>query len=151
MVLSKAELLNKIYNREIVIDNFDISNVEECSVKLHLSLKLGRIKPQIIDLKNKPTDIVNDYVMDNTGYELKPNEFIIGYTKEVVKVPYNLFALIDTAGSIANIGLQIHLSDSHIDPGSHSNITLQLKNNSLNSIIIYPDIYIAKLYFFQII
>jgi dCTP deaminase len=46
-------------------------------------------------------------------------------------------------------GIQAHNTDGHIDPGFRGNITLEIKNNSNHSIIIYPDIAFVQIYFFK--
>ncbi len=56
---------------------------------------------------------------------------------------------IETKGNIARAGIQIHNTDGHINLGFSGNITLEIKNNSNNSIIIYPNLAFVQIYFFK--
>lgn len=60
-------------------------------------------------------------------YFLKPGEFILGHTKEFVRVPSNLEAVFCLKSSRGREGWN-HALAAYIDPGFEGRITLELKN-----------------------
>ena len=105
---------------------------------------------QVIDLSNTQAIQYQKFEIPTNGYLMQPGEFLLGSTSETVKIPDDLMGWIETRGSLARIGIQAHLCDAHIDSGFRGQITLQLKNNANHSVIIYPNFYIVKIYFFQL-
>ena len=143
-MISEESLKELISSNKLIIEGSN-DPVKGCAVKLHLGSTCKQIVSPIIDLNNlaaveyKPIDI-------SGGYNLHPNDFLLVYTFEKVTMPEGYMGWIETRGSLANIGLQVHFCDAHIDPGSSLNIALQIKNNSNAVIKIRPEIYIAKMY-----
>ena len=70
----------------------------------------------------------------------------MGSTLEKVTIPNGYFGFIETRGNIARAGIQTHNTDGHIAPGFSGNITLEIKNNSNRTIIIYPGLPFIHLY-----
>jgi len=71
-------------------------------------------------------------------------------TIEKVAIPNGYFGFIETKGNIGRAGIQAHNTDGHIDPGFSGTLTLEIKNNSNRSIIIYPGIAFVQLYIFKL-
>lgn len=150
MILSDKDIRNLIDEKLLLIEPFDQNNLRESSIKLHLGKKILKYDENIlIDLKDESSIKYSEIEIPESGYVMKPNDFLVGVTKEKVTIPNGFMGWIETRGSVASIGLQMHFCDAHIDPGSSLNITLQLKNNSNHSIKIYPDFYVVKLYIFK--
>lgn len=151
MVLNRSDIEKLISSNRLSISSpSNKIEVEEASIKLHLSSKLLKYKGgEIIDLREKNVKNSIEIEMDENGYTIAPNELVIAYTREKLTLPNDHFGLIETSGSIANMGLQTNMCDSHIDPNTNQQITLQLKNNGNNSLVIYPDLYIIKMYLFK--
>jgi len=78
---------------------------------------------------------------------LPPNEFVLATTKEWVEIPPNLCARVEGRSSIGRIGITVHITAGFIDAGFKGNITLEIKNLSPNSIILYEDMRVAQLVF----
>jgi dCTP deaminase len=151
MLLSDKDIINLLESKEIEIlpvpENLDIG---PCSVNLRLSKTIKKYTNETLDLKNKDTFQYEEIVISDLGYTLKPSEFILGSTVEEVRISDEYYGFIETKGSIARAGLQIHNTDGHIDPGFRGNITLEITNNSNQPIIIYPDIKIAQISFMKL-
>lgn len=115
-----------------------------------MSDELLRYKVDTLDLKDVSADeIVEKITIPNEGYMLKPGDFLLGSTIEKVEIPNGYYGFIETKGNIARAGIQAHNADSHIDPGFVGNITLEIKNNSNHSIIIYPNIKFVQIRFLK--
>lgn len=81
------------------------------------------------------------------GYVLRPGQFILAHTDEVVQIPNWIEANFQLKSSRAREGLQ-HLLAGYIDPGFEGQITLELKNvNSRHDIELYPGMRIGQLRF----
>ena len=115
--------------------------VEPNGISLHLSNELLIPKPyQVVDSKN-PKDI--EYIKYNllqTPYILKPNEFILGSTKEVVKTDRDILTFIDGRSTYARMGMSIHISAMVLDglPFNSESSVLEIKNNGFFNITLHP-------------
>lgn len=121
------------------------------SVMLHLGSTLQKLTSELVDT-NKLSEV--EYQVEEIGeegYILEPSEFVLIKTYEKITMPQGFIGWIETRGSLANIGLQVHFCDAHIDPGSSLNINLQLKNNSQSRIKIHKNMYLAKMYILEMV
>ncbi len=152
MVLSDEHILELVEKKELIIEPSVIKEDIMCNhINLHLSDRLLIYKIDTLDLKENYDDsIVKEIIISPNGYELKPGDFVLGSTVEKVKIPNGYFGFIETKGNIARAGIQAHNSDGHVDPGFVGNITLEIKNNSRHSIIIYPNLKFVQMYFFRL-
>ncbi len=148
MILSDRDIIRLLEERRLQIEPKP-KNIHCAHVNLNLSDKLRRYKGDVLDLRNEAVESY-EFLINSWGYRLKPNEFILGSTLERVSMPNGYMGFIETKGNIARAGIQIHNCDGHIDPGFSGNVTLEIKNNSGRSIIIYPEMPIAQLYIFQL-
>ena len=149
MILSDRDILRLIKQKKLIINPL-IEEIKGAHVNLHLSNKLSRYKNKILDLKNNSTFGFTEILLHDSGFRLKPKEFILGSTVEKVKIPNGYFGFIETKGNIARAGIQAHNVDGHLDPGFSGNVTLEIKNNSNSSIIIYPRIAFVQMYIFKL-
>ena len=67
------------------------------------------------------------YDLEEAPYLLSPGEFILGSTKEVVKVPNDLEAIFCLKSSRGREGYD-HALAAYIDPGFEGRVTLELHN-----------------------
>jgi deoxycytidine triphosphate deaminase len=84
-----------------------------------------------------------------TGYILKPNEVILCSSEENIKMPHDVYAIVSSKFSYTQLGLSIELGTSVIQAGHKGKIHFQIKNNTENSICIYPHIQVAQLLLFR--
>jgi dCTP deaminase len=69
-------------------------------------------------------------VSTEEGYTLKPGDFVLGSTSELIQTPKNVVAILDGRSTIARLGLTIHVTASFLD-GSIGNLlrpVLEIKN-----------------------
>ena len=150
MILSDREIHKLLKEKELIIKPYPKDKDIGCThINLHLSDTILKYKNRVLNLKDNSSFKFNKIRLKKSGYKLKAEEFVLGSTLENVSIPNGYSGFIETKGNIARAGIQIHNTDGHIDPGFSGNITLEIKNNSNSSIIIYPKIPIAQLYIFK--
>jgi dCTP deaminase len=150
MILSDKDIIKLIKKNHLKISPLPKEEDIKCNhINLHLHSKLIKYESDVIDLKSRDNFDVEEIIIPEKGYRLKPGEFLIGSTNEKVTIPNGYFGFVETKGNIARAGIQTHNTDGHIDPGFSGNITLEIKNNANHSIIIYPNIAFIQIYFFK--
>ena len=130
-----------------------------CAIQLSLSDKIRLIKRSHI---NNYIDMAQDkeildvklskiYVERNIslGYVLKPDETILCSSIESITMPHDIYGLVSSKFSYTQLGLSIELGTSVIQSGHEGKIHFQIKNNTENSICIYPGIQVAQLLLFR--
>lgn len=75
-------------------------------------------------------------------------DFMLATTKEWIEVPKDAAAFVQGRSSIGRAGLSIQ-NAGFVDPGFSGHITLELKNDGPNPIILYPDYPVAQLIFME--
>lgn len=82
-----------------------------------------------------------------TGYILRPGETILCSSRELIKMPHDVYAVVASKFSYTQLGLSIELATSVIQSGHNGKVHFQIKNNTNNYICIYPGIQVAQLIF----
>lgn len=146
MIQGKARLLEILSNND-VITPLDKDNIGVASIDLRLGDTLKKYSSDI-DLRKEPE--TTEVSMTSEGYTLKPSEFVLASTLEIVEIPLGYYGFIETKGNISRAGLSSHNTDGHIDPGFRGNITLEITNNADVSVRIYPGIKFVQLFLFRL-
>lgn len=130
-----------------------------CAIQLSLADTIRVIKRPLVnnyidmgqDEKFLEMKLSNIYREKNMafGYILKPDETIFCSSVESISVPHDVYALVSSKFSYTQLGLSIELGTSVIQPGHEGKIHFQIKNNTENSICIYPNIRVAQLLLFR--
>lgn len=151
MILSDKHIFELLEKNRLVITPNPLREDINCNrIDLHLSNQLLRYKIDTFDLKKaNPDSLIERITILNKGYMLMPGDFLLGSTVEKVKIPNGYYGFVETKGNIARAGIQAHNADGHIDPGFVGNITLEIKNNSNHSIIIYPNMKFVQIRFLK--
>jgi dCTP deaminase len=85
--------------------------------------------------------------LEGSGYVLRPGQFILAHTSEVVRVPNWLEATFCLKSSRGREGLN-HMLAGYIDPGFNGRVTLELHNvNQRHDIELIPGMRIGQLRF----
>lgn len=71
------------------------------------------------------------------AFKLRPGQFALATTIESINLPLHLAAFVQGRSSIGRAGLTVQ-NAGFIDPGFHGHITLELKNETKNTILICP-------------
>jgi dCTP deaminase len=61
-------------------------------------------------------------------YEIKPREFVIGYTHEKLQLPSHLAARIEGKSSLGRLGLAVHVTAPTVHAGFRGRLTLEMIN-----------------------
>lgn len=147
MILSDQTILQKLQKGEIKIQPLPTpEQIQPASIDLKLGSEyLSPIHQQeTIDIKNnepKYQQINGDAIL------LPAGEFILATTKETITLPNNLTARVEGRSSIGRLGIAIHITAGFIDAGFTGQITLEIKNQSHNNIILYENMRICQIVF----
>lgn len=146
-MVSEAKLIGLIEDGVLGIEPFLPENIKGPSLKLHLGewYQISQNKALDLDsLHSLPAPIK----IEATELHLLPNQMVLAKTLEHIRMPQDYMGWLETRGSAANVGLQAHLCDAHLDPGSDGKPWLQIKNQSDHTLVLRHGTYIAKLYLF---
>lgn len=81
------------------------------------------------------------------AFIIHPGAFVLGLTKEHVELPADIAARIDGRSSLGRLGIVIHSTAGHIDPGWAGQLTLEMTNIGTVPVLLYPDMRICQLVF----
>lgn len=147
MMYSDIDLKNAIDEGQLKISPFSPKMLKAAGVTLHLGEELlipesGRV----IDMKaGSPPNHEQRIITDDSPYPLKPGDFVLGATYELVTVGPNLGFFIEGRSTLARLGLTIVQTAMLVYPG-HENraVTLELANHGPNTVLLYPKMKIAR-------
>ncbi len=156
MILSRIEILRAIKKKEIAITPFDKGCIGACSVDLHLGCEfvLFRKGRRAIFVKEEtalpkkharkvslgPSDVLH----------LKPGQFILGVTKEKIKLSGKYCGRIEGRSRFARLGLMVHISSSLIQPGCNNVQVLEIVNLSTVPLILRPGLKVCQVVFSEL-
>ncbi|MDQ3785159.1 MAG: dCTP deaminase [Actinomycetota bacterium] len=154
MILSDRDIREAIASGRIGIEPFAASDVQPASVDLHvdrLFRTFHNARHPYIDVK-KPMENLTELieVPDEEAFILHPNEFVLGSTKECVRLPDDLVARLEGKSSLGRLGLLIHSTAGYVDPGFEGHLTLELSDVASLPITIYPGMLIGQISFFEL-
>lgn len=81
-------------------------------------------------------------------YIIKPKEFVLMSSKEVLNIPNGILSFVQGRSSVARIAIQTEQAGL-IDAGFRGTITLEVFNQSEYPIYVYAGMRIAQVYFFK--
>lgn len=132
MILSDRDIKQYIKEGKIKIEPLDEPDVQiqPSGVDLRLGNEFRIFKITsipYIDPKNPPenyTETIN--IDDNKQFIIHPGEFVLGSTKEYIKIPDDLMGVMDGRSSIGRLGVVIHSTSAGINPGWEGILTLEI-------------------------
>lgn len=157
MVLADSEIKKLVKEKNLIYLKGQESKAEDFHiVGSSFDLRLGneflvydRYLVPTLDYKN--LDALGEKVMkkvsvtDEEGIIMQPKEFLLGTTREYVKIPRNITARIEGKSSYGRLGLLVHASASFIDPGFEGRLTLELYNLNNIPLKLYPGKRVCQL------
>jgi|SRR3989344_2924710 len=151
-VLSDKDIKKRILDGSLVLGGVELNNITVASVDLRLGNKFKIFKNSNIthiDTKNIISDDLMETIEKNEDepFVLHPNEFVLGSTKEYIKIPNDLVARLDGRSSFGRLGIVIHSTAGSVDPGFEGNLTLEIANISKVPVILWPGTRICRLTF----
>jgi dCTP deaminase len=155
VVLSGDQIKEYIKLGRIVIDPFDEKLVGPSQVDLRLGTKFRIFKRlELVDPMNPQSLSDNTELIDTRGkpFIIQPQQLVLGITKEKLSIPNDLVASIEGRSSIARMGVFIHISSGHVNPGSGIKkpipVTLEILNMNPSPVKLYPGMRICQLLFY---
>lgn len=101
----------------------------------------------VIDPK-KPAEYTKLVKQRNSKpFVVHPGEFVLGITKETVGIDNSLCVRIDGKSSIGRMGIVVHSTAGHVNPGWKGKLTLEISNIGLLPVLLYPGMRICQLVF----
>lgn len=154
MILSDRTIREEIKAGRIEIEPFDDTAVQASSVDVHVD-NLFRVfhnaRYPFIDVKQPMEDLTE--LVTVTGEEafiLHPGEFVLGSTRERVRLPDDIAARLEGKSSLGRLGLLTHSTAGFVDAGFEGHLTLELSNVANLPITIYPGMKIGQIAFLRL-
>ena len=148
MILSDKRIREELFNKGL-IRNAEIRQLNPASFNLRLgnSFAVPKRKWFGVALGDK-VEYKMVYLDKRTRpvFKLRPGQFVLATTKEWVVIPDNLSAFVQGRSSIGRAGLSVQ-NAGFVDPGFDGHITLELKNETKNTIILKPGYPVTQLVF----
>ena len=153
MVLSDRDIRAEIERGRIGIDPFDPNCVQPASLDIRLDHRFRVFRSShhpYIDLARPLDDFTELVEVGDAPFILHPNEFVLGSTRERIRLPDDLVSRVEGKSSLGRLGLLIHSTAGFIDPAWNGHITLELSNVNNLPITLYPGMRIGQLSFFRL-
>jgi dCTP deaminase len=153
MILSKKEILEEIKKGKLGIRPFEESKVGECSVDLSLGNEFRVLKKQTKPINITENSFLNEkqtkriVLKKNERRTLKPNELVLGITKETIRMPPYLCGWIQGRSRFARLGLMVHVSSSLIQPGVENKQVLEIINLSPSKLTVSEGLSVCQVVF----
>lgn len=89
--------------------------------------------------------------LNEDGYTLKPQEFVLGWTEETIQLPTSswIAARVEGKSSLARLGVGIHITAPTIHAGFPGTIQLEICNHGIMMVRLTPGMRICQLIFEQ--
>lgn len=132
-----------------LVSPFDFKYINPASIDVTLGKEIlveGRIcGPEALRARWLPVDLSE--FSEEEPFKLRPGNFILGVTREIIKVPNWAEAQYQLKSTLGRMGLE-HLMAGYIDPGFEGRITLELLNvNQRHDIELWAGMRIGQLRF----
>lgn len=132
MILSKQEIKSECLENGLIAP-FNPKHVQPASYDLRLGTKFYKVSDEFknfpLSITSDITDMWEEVLPDEKGQiYIKPHEFFLATTKEVVNIPNYLAGIVKGRSSIGRLGLSIQ-NAGFIDSGFNGRITLELFNS----------------------
>ncbi|MDR2107027.1 MAG: dCTP deaminase [Holosporaceae bacterium] len=142
MILTGSEILKNVENKKIIIDPFNVSQLNPNSYNFTLGDRLAVYNSYILDAgKNNEA---RELIIPAEGITLASGTVYLGYTREIIGSNY-FVPIIRGRSSVGRLGLFINITADLIDIGSINQLTLQL--NAVQPVTIYPGMQIGQVTF----
>ncbi len=155
MILSDKDI-EKLINEDIIQVTPKPNLAEQlgsASLDLRLSdefMVFNHAKKAFIDTRDSESfkDMTTLVKLNNNDpFVFHPGEFVLGVTQEEVFLPDDVCARIDGRSSLGRLGIIIHSTAGHIDPGFKGKIVLEMQNIGMIPILLYPGTRVCQLVF----
>lgn len=144
VILSDAEILKQIEQKNIIIEPFDTKYLGSNSYDVHLGHTLAVYKDAILDAK-KPS-IVTYFDIPKEGFVLQPDRLYLGVTKEYTETLKHV-PFLEGKSSVGRLGIDIHATAGKGDIGFKNYWTLEISVKM--PVRVYADMPIGQIIYFE--
>ena len=137
----KEYIKNEIIGIKNLVPDWE-KDIDQVSMDFHLGHRIliptmGR--HIVIDIRKGVDASMYEEINLKTGdpITIRPGQFFIGETMEVLTLPNNIIGRLEGKSSFARLGIVIHQTSARFDPGWSGPAALELRNNSDNDVILY--------------
>jgi len=152
MIIPDHEIKKLLEEGKIIIEPLDKEQIQSACIDLKLGEEFKKFKTTeepVIDSRN-PKKYTETFFSNGEAVILHPGEFLLGVTKEKIKLPSHIAAYVDGRSSIGRLGVTAHITSGWIDPGFEGKIVLEITNLGKMPVALYPEMRIAKILFFRL-
>lgn len=152
MLLSDGTLAKLLESGDIVVDPIGPDAIQPSSIDLRLGEEL-RIFTDGGDPVIDPTrrqELAIPKRIPEQGFYIDPGEFLLGTTLERVEVGPGYAMQFTGKSSLARLGLTVHQTAGHIDPGFEGAVTLEIQNVNRKPIRLRRDMWIGQVLVFAL-
>ncbi len=145
MILSDLEILKGIETGEIIIEPFNREKLGTNSYDVHLSQFLAVYKDDVLDAKKH--NRVEEIVIPEDGYVIKPGTLYLGVTKEYTET-HSAVPFLEGKSSVGRLGIDIHATAGKGDVGFCNTWTLEI--SCVHPVRIYAGMPVGQLIYFKV-
>ena len=150
MFLTRKEILAEIKKGNIKIEPFDRKALGPISFDLSLGDEFGLLKKKRIKLDEEVNYKEHIKVVRSKEIELKPNDFVLGITRERITLAENIAGLLSGRSKFARLGLLVHATAPLIHPGVSNKQIFEIKNVGNAKLILSAGLRIGQLSFIRL-
>lgn len=154
MILPDHEIRKLLKEGKLVIEPLDEpERIQGACVDLSLGTEFRvfrHTEEAFIDSRDPKeyTDFVKKE--DGKPFIIHPGEFVLGITRERVRIPDDMAAYVDGRSSLGRLGLTAHITSGYVDPGFEGRLVLEISNLGKMPVILYPGMKVCKILFFRL-
>lgn len=129
------------------------NTLRPAAVSLHLGEQILVPKPvKLIDFRATTKIKYAEYTIeDDKPFIIKPQQFVLGHTKEFITVSNKLGFIVEGRSTLARLGISVEQSATIVDPGHKERpLTLEIYNCGPSPVTLYKDMSIAKAVIFKL-
>lgn len=161
-MLSDNDIKKAITDKLLLVEPFSEESLNPAALVLHLGFNF--LKPAHIGTIDPLKEISEEHyekitLKEGETYTLKPGEFILGETFEKIGISKSLGMLTEGTSTMARLGVSVVQTSMIVDTGvgfggdnlfNPRRITLEMKNNGPNGIVLHAGMRISKAIFFRL-
>ncbi len=148
MILTKKEVLKEVKRGRIKITPFSKKNLGPASYDLTLDNKFREFKcDKIIDIKENANYKKHTKKFKADSVVLNPNEFVLGVTKERIKLPKNICAFLSGRSRFARLGLAVHVTANFVQPNVNNVQVLEIRNLGEMPVKLFANVKVCQIIF----
>jgi dCTP deaminase len=145
MILTRKVILDEIKNKKIKIKPFNKKNIGPASIDLTLDNKFRTFMNKKVVLNEKSNYKKYSSLVKKDEIVIMPGQFILGISKEKIKLPDNVCGWLYGRSRFARFGLSIHSTASFIHPGIHNKQVFEISNTSNMPLVLKSGVKIGQI------